>query len=268
MDTSCDAEMSVNSDGISTTEQEVSLSSVAVFLDKLISGKASPSAVRTEDADLPRILQRFDSSKIPQISLVKYLERLRNLGRCRDSSLLVALIYIDRILAAHSNFALTERNVHRLFLTCTIVGEKFTNDDVYVNSFYAGVGGVNLEEMNRLEAILLNVLTWRLGVSPEEYDKKQREVRQSFTEALSVARTKGGGSWKEWIVLQEAMCETQREAVCVNECSPAESSMQASASTISGSTISCCTISDSTTSGDSESVSDASEATGLSPGVA
>jgi hypothetical protein len=268
MDTSCDAEMSASSDGMSATQPEVSLASVAVFLDKLIRGKASPSAVRTEEADSLRILQRFDSSKIPQISLVKYLERLKNLGRCRDTSLLVALIYIDRIIAADSSFALTERNVHRLFLTCTIVAEKFTNDDVYVNSYYASVGGVHLQEMNRLEAILLNVLTWRLGVSPEAYDKKQEEVRHAFADALSAARTKSGGSWKEWIVLQEAMCEMQRETVCVNQGSNAEPSMQASASTISGSTISCCTISDSTASGDSESVSDSSEAMGLSPGVA
>jgi hypothetical protein len=274
MATQCGAESSACNDALSTTPQGLSVSSVASFLEKLLIEKASPNAVGSSEA--LRILQRFDSSKIPPISLFKYFERLKNLGRCCDASFLIALIYIDRIRAEDSNFALTERNVHRLFLTCTIVAEKYMNDDVYVNTYYAGVGGVCVRELNRLEAILLNVLGWRLGVSPEDYDKKQQEVRQSFADALSASRMKRGVSWKEWIVLKEAVCETQCDAVCVKQCSESESATNPntmsgstiSGSTMSGSTMSGSTISDTTMSGDSESVSDSSETMGSSSEVA
>jgi hypothetical protein len=242
-------EISVSSGEMSTTNQGVSASSVAAYLDKLISEMASKSAVKGKKAAALPILERFDSSKIPQISLFKYVERLKNLGHC-ETSFLFALIYIDRIISADSTFALTERNVHRLFFTCTIVAEKFMNDDVYFNSYYALVGGVHLREMNRLEAILLHALMWRLGVSQEEYDEKKEELRHSLADTLSASRTKRDGSWKEWIMLKEAACETHREDVGMKKLSYSESPLQES-TTISGSTIS----------GDTESVSDSDSAT-------
>jgi hypothetical protein len=226
----------------------VSVSSIAAFLEKLISKRAPPSAVGHENAPPLPVLERFDSSKIPQISLSKYLERLKNLGHL-DTSFLVALIYIDRISAADSNFAVTERNVHRLFLTCTVVAEKFMNDDVYVNTYYASVGGVSLRELNRLEAILLNTLMWQMGVSQEEYDEKKEALRHSLADALSASRTSRGGSWKEWIILNEGVCEKEREEVWEKQQPNSASSMQATA--LSGSTIS----------GDTESISDSDSAT-------
>jgi hypothetical protein len=245
----CTEKIHSSSHDTSKTNQAVSVSSVAAFLEKLISEKASPSAVPNEKTALLPCLHRFDSSKIPQISLLKYTERLKNLGHCH-TSFLIALIYIDRILAADSNFALTKRNVHRLFLTCTIVAEKFMNDDVYVNSHYAAVGGVCLREMNRLEIIVLHTLMWRLGVSPEEYNEKREDLRHSLADASSASRTKSdGGSWKEWIMVQEAVCETAREEVCEKKLSNSELSMQ-EAITISGSTVS----------GDTDFVSDSDSA--------
>jgi ADP-dependent phosphofructokinase/glucokinase len=135
-------------------------------------------------------------------------------------------------------------------LTCTIVAEKFMNDDVYVNSHYAAVGGVCLREMNRLEIIVLHTLMWRLGVSPEEYNEKREDLRHSLADASSASRTKpDGGSWKEWIMVQEAVCETAREEVCEKKLSNSELSMQ-EAITISGSTVS----------GDTDFVSDSDSA--------
>jgi hypothetical protein len=231
-----DEEMYATNYEMSTKNQGVSVSSVAGFLEKLIAEKASPCAVRNEKTPPLRILERFDSSKIPQISLIKYVERLKTLGHC-ETSFLIALIYIDRIFAADSNFALTERNVHRLFFACTIVAEKFMNDDVYVNTYYAGVGGVSLREMNNLEAILLTALMWRLRVSPEEYDGKKEELRHSLADARpSESRTtRTGGSWKEWIMVKESACETETEREEKQPLSP-EASTTVSGSTISGDT--------------------------------
>jgi hypothetical protein len=146
-----------------------------------------------------------------------------------DTSFVFALIYIDRLLAADSNFAVTDMNVHRLILTCTIVAEKYINDIYYDNKYYASVGGVHVAELNSLEVTLLFALMWRLGVSPEEYDQKEEELRRAFANALSASEA------TKWIVLEEAVCETSREAACEKNrrYTPSESSMEAS--TISGS---------------------------------
>jgi hypothetical protein len=254
MANSCHEEISASSDGMATTHQGVSVASVAAFVEKRISRKASPSTVGSEEAEPRRILQRFDSMKVPQISLLDYMKRLKNLGHC-DTSLLIGLIYIDRILAADTNFAVTEKNVHRLVLTCTIVAERYLNDDSYVNWYYASVGGICPRELHRLQAILLNVLMWRLEVSPEQYEKKKEDVRHSFAHSLPAAGTKRAGSWKEWIVLKEAVCETQREGEFVKPSSMSESSSSMQATAVSSSTVSGSAVSGDET----ESASDASE---------
>jgi hypothetical protein len=221
-----------------TYQKDVSISSLAAFLDALIVGKPSPCAAEAKDSaplQIP-VLSLFDSSQVPRISLYDYLKRLGAYTKC-DRSLVLALIYIDRVLAADSNFAVTRLNVHRLLLTCTTIAEKYINDVPFVNMHYAAYGGVGLEELNGLEVMLLYILKWRLGVSAQEYNKKLEDVRRSFTEALSASME------TEWIVVKEATCETQREAMDekrsvdfpadVEEKESAEASTQGS--TISGS---------------------------------
>ena len=127
------------------------------------------------------------------------------------------------------------RNVHRLLLTCATVAEKYYNDIYYCNTYYANVGGISLGELNRLEAILLNTLMWQMGVSQEEYDEKKEALRHSLADALSASRTSRGGSWKEWIILKEGVCEKEREEVWEKQQPNSASSMQAT--TISGFTL-------------------------------
>lgn len=220
--------MLASNDFITTAHQGVSASSVAVLLDKLITKGASPCGLPTEKRAALTIpqLTRFDSSSIPQISVYDYLERLKKFVRC-DTTVVIALIYVDRLLAADSNFTLTQRNVHRLLLTCLTVAEKYIVDTPYYNSCYATVGGVSLEELNSLEVGLAYALRWRLGVSQEEYHKKQEELSCAFADLLSSSEA------TEWIVLKEAVCETKCEAICEKQRRSSESSMQAS--TISGS---------------------------------
>jgi hypothetical protein len=250
-------EMAASNNGMSTTDRQVSVSSVAVFLDKLINAPGSTRPEETGPLKFPH-LQRFDSSRVPQVSLYNYMDRLKKYTHC-DTAFIVALIYIDRISAEDPNFVLAPKNVHRLLLTCTTLAEKYINDVPYINTFYANVGGISLEELNRLEVILLNALMWRLGVSPEEYDRKEEEVRIAFVDALCASEC------TDWIVVKEAVCETQQEAVCETQqeavcetqredtCEKKRSNSEVSmhGSTISGSTIS----------GDTESLSSSSQST-------
>jgi hypothetical protein len=204
--------------------ENVSISSIAGFLDTLLNASFAgvPNRPAGPAPQFP-LLGRFDSSQVPEICLYDYLERLKAFSKS-DTSLVVALIYIDRILEADSNFVLTNLNVHRLLLTCTTVAEKYLNDIPYVNTHYATFGGVSLEELNRLEVLLLYGLKWRLRVSPEEYDKKQEAVRHAFMEALCASDA------TDWIVVKEATCEMRRDTVQCDTCET-----QSQGSTITGS---------------------------------
>lgn len=54
----------------------------------------------------------FFAKKIPSISILNYLERILKYTKMEENTLIVMLIYIDR-LCENNNFLLTENNIHR-----------------------------------------------------------------------------------------------------------------------------------------------------------
>ncbi len=54
----------------------------------------------------------FFAKKIPSISIFNYLERILKYTKMEENTLIVMLIYIDR-LCESNNFLLTEHNIHR-----------------------------------------------------------------------------------------------------------------------------------------------------------
>lgn len=82
---------------------------------------------------------------------------------------MLAFIYIDRLLQKNPDFALSRRSVHRVVLTALLLAIKFNDDVYYTNLYYAQVGGVVLEELNRLEAEMLGLLSFDIHVQPQLY---------------------------------------------------------------------------------------------------
>jgi hypothetical protein len=124
----------------------------------------------------------FDSSQVPNISVERYLTRLKAVFQCSDAAFVLALIIVDRLLTKSDQepHRLTMVNVHRLFLAGLIVSVKFNEDLVYGNSHYAKAGGIRLREVNRLERHLLWVLDYQIHVQPEEYMLYQRTLLVTF----------------------------------------------------------------------------------------
>ena len=54
----------------------------------------------------------FFAKKIPSISIISYLERILKYTKMEESTLVMMLIYIDR-LCELNNFLLTNNNIHR-----------------------------------------------------------------------------------------------------------------------------------------------------------
>lgn len=54
----------------------------------------------------------FFAKKIPSISIISYLERMLKYTKMEDTTLVVMLIFIDK-LCEKNNFLITENNVHR-----------------------------------------------------------------------------------------------------------------------------------------------------------
>jgi Cyclin len=57
----------------------------------------------------------------------------------------------------------------RLFLSAIVIAIKYHEDEYYKNDFYAKVGGISLEEFNRLEEYLLINLNYKLFIDENAY---------------------------------------------------------------------------------------------------
>lgn len=126
--------------------------------------------------------QHFDGDKIPQINLHDYLYRLvrymdgwfkvnPSASSVGIRTLLMSVIYIERMRTMVSGFSFNDYNIHRLFMVSMLLAAKFSEDKPVSNAFWAKVGGVKLEQLNHIEKTFCTLTEFNLSVSDEEYDR-------------------------------------------------------------------------------------------------
>ena len=119
----------------------------------------------------PRLV--FTSKKVPSISIQAFLERILKYTKIEESTLIMTLIYIDR-LCDFNQVQLSEVNIHRIILATLVLAIKYNEDDYYSNEFYAKVGGVSLIELNQLEYESIKMIRHTLFVEDELYKKYEK----------------------------------------------------------------------------------------------
>lgn len=110
----------------------------------------------------------FSSSSIPKIPLKNYLERISKMCEVENSTLILALIYLNRFQKATSQ-RITKFNAHRLLLISIVVSVKINEDYIMKDSCYAAIGGIKIELLATLERAFLDSLEWDLYVDDETY---------------------------------------------------------------------------------------------------
>merc|ERR1719504_625036 len=100
----------------------------------------------------------FFSPKPPSISIKKYLDLcIYKRFDCSDECFVLALIYINRITKMEPTVTLCSLSAHRLLFFAVLLATKYHEDERYRNSYYAYVGGLRLEEVNRGELNFLKM---------------------------------------------------------------------------------------------------------------
>ena len=112
------------------------------------------------------IIKPFISKKIPNVSIQNYLDRLAKYSKIENNTLLLVLIYIDRICELNK-IRLNYFNIHKLILGGLLIAIKYNEDDYFSNTFYSKVGGVTQKEINNLEYEFLTLIDFNLYVSDE-----------------------------------------------------------------------------------------------------
>lgn len=91
-------------------------------MDKKVDGVSSGLAW------VGKSLNVFHGVRAPNISIVKYLERLYKYTSCSPSCFVVGYVYIDRLTHKHPDSLVISLNVHRLLVTSVMVASKMLDD--------------------------------------------------------------------------------------------------------------------------------------------
>ena len=116
------------------------------------------------------IIKPFTTKTSPAISIKNYLMRITKFTKMEESTMILILIYIDRI-CNYNNIQLTYKNIFELILASTIVAIKFNEDVHYSLEVYAKIGGVPPNELEYLEFHFLILIKFALNVDKTLYDK-------------------------------------------------------------------------------------------------
>jgi hypothetical protein len=161
-----------------TQQSNIIVHSISTTLMQLITdNKAKP---HYNEKLKQQAKQIYTSRKLPQISVNDYIVRIAKYMKIEDSTLILALIYIDRITRKRKIFV-NEYNVYRLFFMSVVVATKYNEDKHYSNTYYAKIGGVELEQLNQMECEFVMSINFDLFVEAKVFDKYETSLVCNYT---------------------------------------------------------------------------------------
>lgn len=161
-----------------TSQSNVIVHSISMTLMQLITDN---KAKRHYNEKLKQQAKHiYTSRKLPEISVNDYIVRIAKYMKIEDSTLILALIYIDRISRKRKIFV-NEYNVYRLFFMSVVVATKYNEDKHYSNTYYAKIGGVELEQLNQMECEFVMSINFDLFVEAKVFDKYETSLVCNYT---------------------------------------------------------------------------------------
>ena len=150
-------------------------------LDLIKSISTALSMILEENKNLKNyneILQKqnkrvFSANSIPKISIYDYLIRIQTYSYIDKNTLILSLIFIDR-LCEIGHITLTYYNIHRILFTSVIIAIKYNEDCFYDNKYYSEIAGVKLQELNNLENIFVQKCNFTFYISDDIFEKYSR----------------------------------------------------------------------------------------------
>ena len=165
-------EKSNNIDNNFEKEEFNIISSIAIIADLLVNICEENKTKKSKNNFL---LKSFTNKNIPSISVKDYLLRLQKHSKVNESTIILILIYIDRVCNMN-HFIITYYNIHKLILAAFILAIKYNEDNYYSMSYYSKVGGISLTELKHLELELLIMIRYKLYIQIQLFDKYYNDL--------------------------------------------------------------------------------------------
>jgi len=124
--------------------------------------------------------RQFVGAEIPDIPIASYLNRIKRYLKCSSTCWIAMLVYLDRVLslskAREFPVVLDSLSVHRLMIGAALAAAKFNEDSNFSNEYIAQVGGISLQELNRIELLFCNILDWDFNLDVETFEKYYHQL--------------------------------------------------------------------------------------------
>ena len=112
----------------------------------------------------------FSATTIPSITIKEYLIRIQTYSHIEKSTMILSLIYIDR-LCEIADITLTYYNIHRILFAAVLMAIKYNEDNFYDNNFYAEIAGVKSKELKMIEYTFLDMVDFKMFIDDETFEK-------------------------------------------------------------------------------------------------
>lgn len=121
----------------------------------------------------------FYNDEIPEVSIYKYLQRIILYSNIEENTLVLSLIYIDRL--CNKKVPVNKYTIHKLLFTCILIALKVNEDCFYKNNYYSEISGIPLKELNLLEYNLLVLLDFQTNVTLEVFNEYKTGLLMNMT---------------------------------------------------------------------------------------
>lgn len=111
----------------------------------------------------------YETSSVPGILVEDYVHRIAEYTYISPSTMVAALILLDRLTQRFPKLLFTQLNIFKLFFVAVRVASKVVDLRTLNNKNFASVGGVSNRHLNDLEAKFLVDLKFDLFLSPGEF---------------------------------------------------------------------------------------------------
>ena len=152
---------------ISKTEEYVPMKMIEIISD-LLNNICEENKDKSENIN--KNIKPFMTESIPSLSIKDYLTRLSQFTKINESTIILILIYIDRI-GKINKFVLTYRNIYKLILASMVIAIKYNEDNFYSSEVYAKLGGLSVPELNYLEFQFLILIKFSLFIEKDLFNK-------------------------------------------------------------------------------------------------
>ena len=93
--------------------------------------------------------EESEEDLINKINLDNYIEKIVKHLDFDEHLLILSLMNLDKFLA--SNFVLSELNIQKVFFVCSMVTQKFYDDEIFTTKDYAKLCKVSVDELLEME---------------------------------------------------------------------------------------------------------------------